>query len=48
MLDQFMLRKTDAKQICADLGRVGVLKETWRSNGSRRRVPSEGDRIERA
>lgn len=46
MLDRYMLRKTDAKQICAELGKAGEIKETWRLNGSRRRTPEETDKIE--
>ncbi|HEV7308775.1 three-Cys-motif partner protein TcmP [Ensifer sp.] len=48
MLDRFMLRKKDAKQICAELGKAGEIKETWRLNGSKRRTPDDGDTIERA
>lgn len=48
MLDQFMLRKTDAKQICAELGKAGEINETWRVNGSRRRTPDDSDTIEKA
>jgi three-Cys-motif partner protein len=47
ILDQYMLRKTDAKQICVELGKAGVIKETWRLNGSKRRVPDDADSIER-
>ncbi|WP_139811940.1 three-Cys-motif partner protein TcmP [Ensifer aridi] len=47
MLDKFMLRKTDAKQVCADLGKAGEIKETWRLNGSKRRTPDDADQIER-
>lgn len=47
MLDRFMLRKTDAKQICAELGKAGVIKETWREGGSKRRTPDENHIIER-
>lgn len=46
MLDKFMLRKTDAKQVCAELGKAGEIKETWRLNGSKRRTPDDADRIE--
>ncbi len=48
MLDRFMVRKTDAKDICVDLGKAGEIKETWRQNGSRRRKPDDADQIERA
>ena len=48
MLDQFMMRKTDAKQICVELGKAGEIKETWRANGSKRRTPSETDLIQPA
>ncbi|WP_157951561.1 three-Cys-motif partner protein TcmP [Agrobacterium pusense] len=47
MLDKFMLRKTDAKQVCAELGKAGEIKEPWRLNGSKRRTPDDADRIER-
>ncbi|MGZ2453031.1 three-Cys-motif partner protein [Rhizobium ruizarguesonis] len=47
MLDQFMLRKTDAKQVCVELGKAGEIRETWRLNGSRRRTPDDADKIER-
>ncbi len=48
MLDKFMLRRTDAKQICVELGKAGEIKETWKLNGSRRRTPDDADQIERA
>ena len=48
MLDLFMVRKTDAKDICVELGKAGEIKETWRMNGSRRRKPDDADQIERA
>ncbi|MGR8963713.1 three-Cys-motif partner protein TcmP [Rhizobium leguminosarum] len=47
MLDKFMLRKTDARDICAELGKSGEIKETWRMNGSRRQKPDDNDQIER-
>lgn len=46
MLDKFMLRKTDARQVCVELGKAGEIKETWRLNGSKRRTPDDADRIE--
>ncbi|MDR6101771.1 three-Cys-motif partner protein [Agrobacterium larrymoorei] len=45
MLDKFMLRRTDAKQICVELGKAGEIKETWKLNGSRRRTPDDADQI---
>ncbi|UWU12799.1 three-Cys-motif partner protein TcmP [Rhizobium sullae] len=48
MLDNFMLRKTDARDICVELGKAGEIKETWRMNGSRRRKPDDTDKIERS
>ncbi|MBO9195044.1 three-Cys-motif partner protein TcmP [Rhizobium sp. 16-449-1b] len=45
MLDQFMMRKVDAKQVCVDLGKAGEIRETWRMGGSKRRTPSETDLI---
>ncbi|WP_312356785.1 three-Cys-motif partner protein TcmP [Agrobacterium sp.] len=47
MLDRFMVRKTDAKDICVELGKAGEIKETWRTNGSRRRKPDDADQIDR-
>jgi three-Cys-motif partner protein len=47
MLYRFMVRKTDAKDICVELGKAGEIKETWRMNGSRRRKPDDADQIER-
>lgn len=47
MLDKFMLRKTDARDICAELGKSREIKETWRMNGSRRQKPGDNDQIER-
>ncbi|ANL74251.1 methyltransferase domain-containing protein (plasmid) [Rhizobium phaseoli] len=47
MLEKFMLRRTDAKQVCHELGKAGEIKETWRLNGSKRRTPNDADRIER-
>ncbi|MDW9439227.1 MULTISPECIES: three-Cys-motif partner protein TcmP [Sinorhizobium] len=48
MLDNFALRKTDAKDICAELGKAGEIKETWKLHSSRRRTPDDADQIERA
>ena len=48
MLDRFMVRKTDAKDICVDLSKAGEIKNTWRMNGSRRHKPGDADQIERA
>lgn len=48
MLDQFMMRKIDAKQVCVNLGKAGEIKETWRANGSKRRTPSDTDLIQPA
>ncbi|ANL47566.1 methyltransferase domain-containing protein [Rhizobium phaseoli] len=47
MLDNFMLRRTDARDICVELGKAGEIKETWRMNGSKRRKPEDSDMIER-
>ena len=47
MIDTFMLRRTDAKDICAEMGKSGEIKETWRMGGSRRRKPNDSDKIER-
>ncbi|TAX58915.1 three-Cys-motif partner protein TcmP [Rhizobium leguminosarum] len=48
ILDVFPLRKTDAKDICAELGKAGVIKETWKLNSSKRRTPDDADQIEGA
>lgn len=48
MLDRFMVRKTDAKDICVELAKAGEIKNTWRMNGSRRHKPGDADQIERA
>jgi len=48
MLDRFMVRKTDAKDICVELAKAGAIKNTWRMNGSRRHKPGDADQIERA
>jgi len=48
MIDAFMLRKTDAKDICVELAKSGELKETWRMNRSKRRKPGDDDQIERS
>lgn len=48
MLDRFMVRKTDAKDICVELAKAGEIKETWRLNRSRRRKPDDADQIDRA
>lgn len=45
MIDTFMLRKTDAKQVCAELAKEGVIGNTWRVLGSRRSTPGDGDMI---
>ena len=46
MIETFMLRKTDAKQVCAELAKEGVIKNTWRLPGSRKSTPGENDIIE--
>lgn len=48
VLLEFMIRKKDVKQICAELGKAGEIRETWRLNGSKRRTPDEDDLIEMA
>lgn len=48
MLDRFMVRKTDAKDICVELAKAGEIKDTWRTNGSRRRKPDDADQIDTA
>jgi three-Cys-motif partner protein len=45
MLATFMLRATDARKVCAELGKAGVIEETWKAGGSRRKVPNDTDMI---
>jgi three-Cys-motif partner protein len=46
MIDTFMLRKTEAKKVCVEMAREGIIKETWRQDGSRRKTPAEVDLID--
>ncbi|PRD43133.1 hypothetical protein C5748_13075 [Phyllobacterium phragmitis] len=45
MLETFMLRRTDARKVCAELGKDGIIAETWKAGGSRRKTPDETDMI---
>ncbi|PBB80272.1 hypothetical protein CK218_16805 [Mesorhizobium sp. WSM3879] len=46
MMETFMLRMKDAKQVCADLATDDLIRASWREGGSRRRTPSDDDPIE--
>jgi hypothetical protein len=46
MIETFMLRKTDAKQVCAELAKEGLIENTWRVGASRKTTPGEDDVIE--
>jgi three-Cys-motif partner protein len=46
MIETFMLRKTDAKQVCAELAKEGLIENTWRVGASRKTTPGEDDLIE--
>jgi hypothetical protein len=41
VLEQFMLRETDAKDICVDLANDGVIEETWKADDRRKRKPQD-------
>jgi three-Cys-motif partner protein len=45
VLDQFMLRLTDVKDICAKLGSEGEIDTPWKLSGEKRRKPSNNDLI---
>lgn len=45
MIETFMLRKTDAKQVCVELAKEGLIENTWRVAGSRKTTPGEDDLI---
>ncbi|RWK37319.1 hypothetical protein [Mesorhizobium sp.] len=45
MIETFMLRKTDAKQVCAELAKEGLIENTWRVGASRKTTPGEDDII---
>lgn len=45
MIETFMLRKTDAKQVCAELAKEGLIANTWRVAGSRKTTPGHEDMI---
>ncbi|MER8582712.1 three-Cys-motif partner protein TcmP [Mesorhizobium sp. M1423] len=46
IIETFMLRKTDAGQICVELAAEGIVRASWRDNGSKRRTPNDADAIE--
>jgi three-Cys-motif partner protein len=41
ILEQFMLRETDAKDICVDLANDGVIEATWKADDPRKRKPQD-------
>ena len=45
MLELFMLRKTDVKDICVDLADRGVIGATWKERGARIKKPDDNDLI---
>jgi three-Cys-motif partner protein len=45
MLELFMLRLTDAKDVCAELANRGVIEPTWKTRSSRCRKPDDTDLI---
>ncbi|KKB07142.1 hypothetical protein VE25_19085 [Devosia geojensis] len=45
MIETFMLRRTDARQVCAELAKEGLIANTWRVNGSRKSTPGDDDPI---
>jgi three-Cys-motif partner protein len=45
IIETFMLRKTDAKQVCAELAKEGLIENTWRVGASRKTTPGEEDII---
>lgn len=45
MLEQFMLRLTDAKDVCAELAKRGIIEPTWKSRSPRCRKPDDTDSI---
>jgi three-Cys-motif partner protein len=45
MIETFMLRKTDAKQVCAELAKEGLIENTWSVTGSRKTRPGDNDMI---
>jgi three-Cys-motif partner protein len=45
MLEQFMLRLTDAKDACVELAKRGIIKPTWKERGPRIKKPHDNDLI---
>ncbi|MER9395604.1 MULTISPECIES: three-Cys-motif partner protein TcmP [unclassified Mesorhizobium] len=45
MLELFMLRKTDAKDICVELAKRAIIRPTWKDRGNRIRKPDDTDPI---
>lgn len=41
VLEQFMLRETDVKNICVDLTNDSVIEETWKADDHRKRKPQD-------
>lgn len=46
MLAIFTIRKTNAKAICVNLAKEGIIHASWRGGASQRRTPDDGDLIE--
>jgi three-Cys-motif partner protein len=45
MLEQFMLRLTDAKDACVELAKRGIIEPTWKTRSPRCRKPDDNDFI---
>jgi three-Cys-motif partner protein len=45
MIELFILRKTDAKDICVELAKRGIIRPTWKDRGPRVRKPDDADLI---
>jgi three-Cys-motif partner protein len=45
MIEIFVLRKTDAKDVCVELAKRGVIKPTWKNRSARAQKPDESDLI---
>ena len=45
ILESFMLRETNAKDMCVELADEGIIRNSWAEAGSRQRKPSNDDLI---
>ncbi|MFQ5467580.1 MAG: hypothetical protein ACE5DS_05530, partial [Kiloniellaceae bacterium] len=45
VLQSFMLRETDVKDICVELAKEGNIPPTWKSRGGRVKKPNLNDTI---